>query len=370
MKIIIINPMLYTAPLKGESIKRIESIKDTMIVNFCKGFVKNGHHVTLIASEEYKPLIKEDFGFEIIYLRNWIVKYIPKFPHGLPLLAGLKKYLNENKDNYDLVIFSELFTFHTITAAKVCPEKLIVWQEFGHHHKFLKEIPSKIWHNTVVRYYIKNKVLVVARSTVARMFVKQYCNRVSNVVINNSVDFEKFKYSRDKGKYLIIVSRLVSGKNISTIIDKYIAYDKKYNQGISLYIVGDGPERQKLEAKVAESGYDEKIKFWGRMQQDKFAEMLAKAKGFLCDTIRELNMISMTEAIVSGTPILTNYVPHQHEMVISKQLGIAKGNWTEDDIFMLIENNEKFIENCIAQRNTLSNIYLSNEIIKIFTHKI
>ncbi|MGM9848056.1 MAG: glycosyltransferase [Muribaculaceae bacterium] len=366
MKVVIINPMLYTAPLKGRAIKKIDSIKDTMIVNFCKGFVKNGHTVTLIASNEYRPLIEEDFGFEIVYLENWVTKYIPKFPHGLPLLAGLKKYLKNNQENYDLVISSELFTFHSITAAKVCPEKLIVWQEFGHHHIFFKEIPSKIWHNTVVRYYIKNKVVIVARSTVARKFVKQYCNKVSNEVINNSVDFDKFVFSREKENYLIIVSRLVPGKNISTIIDKYIAYDKKYNQGLSLYIIGDGPERQKLESKVTESGYGEKIKFLGRMQQDKFAEMLAKAKGFLCDTIRELNMISMTEAIVSGTPILTNCVPHQHELVNLKKLGIAKEHWNEDDISNLIENNNLYVDNCIAQRDFLSNVYLSNKMIEIF----
>lgn len=366
MKVVIINPMLYTAPLKGGAIKSVESIKDTMIVNFCKGFVKNGHEVTLIASEEYKPLTEENYGFKILYLQNWIIKYIPKFPHGLPLLSGLKKYLQENKDYYDLVISSELFTFHTITAAKVCPEKLIVWQEFGHHHRFLKKAPSKFWHNIVIRHYIKNKVLVVARSTVALKFVKQYCNKVSDTVINNSVDIDKFKYSRDKGNYLIIVSRLVAGKNISTIIDKYIAYDKKYNQAVLLYIVGDGPERKQLETKVADSGYKNKVIFLGRMQQENFAEILAKSKGFLCDTIRELNMISMTESIVSGTPILTNCVPHQHEMVNSLKLGIAKDNWNEDDIYNLIEGNKIYVENCITQRNVLSNVYLSKMMIEIF----
>lgn len=369
MNILIINPMLYTAPLKGGKIPKIDTIKDTMIVNFCIGFVKNGHKVTLIASNEYKPINEENFGFKIIYLENWITKFIPKFPHGLPLLNGLKKYLLNNNDKFDIVISSELFTFHSITAAKICPEKLIIWQEFGHHHTFMHKIPSKIWHKFIVGRYIKRKVLVVARSIVAREFSERYCDHVSEEIINNSVDTDKFQIAPNKDDYLIIVSRLVPGKNISAIIDKYIKYDKKYNEGISLYIVGDGSERNYLEELVSKEKYSDKIHFFGRLQQTEFAELLSKAKGFFCDTIRELNMISMTEAIVSGTPVLTNCVPQQYKMVNDYKLGIAKDNWNEDDIYVLIKNYSKYSQNCIKIRATLSNTYIANQIIRIYNKR-
>lgn len=53
-KILIINPILYTA--ETNRIPKVSSIKDTMIYALCMGFVHGGHKVTLIAAQDYRPL--------------------------------------------------------------------------------------------------------------------------------------------------------------------------------------------------------------------------------------------------------------------------------------------------------------------------
>lgn len=366
MNILIINPMIYTAPLKGAPIPRRESISDAMICNLCMGFINNGHKVTLIASEEYKPLKDERFDFDIIYLKNSIAKYIPKFPHGLPVLKGLRRYLIENHSKYDIVISSELFTFHSVTAARVCPGKLIIWQEFGHHHRIFHKIPSRIWHNTIVRFFIKKKVIIVPRSTVAQRFARQYCDIVSDEIINNSIDTNIFKYNENKEDYLIVVSRLVPGKNIKYILEQYIKYIKKSNSQMRLYIVGDGPEREILEQYTKTENISNRIIFLGSLEHRQFADLLSKAKGFMCCTKQELNMISITEALACGTPILTNCIPQQHEMITDHNLGIAKDNWDENDIAKLITNNKTYINNCKSVAESLSNNIIAQLIITIF----
>lgn len=366
MNILIINPMIYTAPLKGAPIPRRESIGDTMICNLCVGFINNGHNVTLIASEEYKPLKDEKFDFDIIYLENSIARYIPKFPHGMPVLKGLRKFLIENHSKYDIVISSELFTFHSITAAKVCPDKLIIWQEFGHHHRIFHKIPSIIWHNTIVRFFIKKRVIIVPRSIVAQRFARQYCNIVSDEIVNNSVDTNIFKYNEHKEDYLIVVSRLVPGKNIKYILEQYIRYIRKSNSQLLLYIVGDGPERGALEKYTKDENISNRIIFLGSLEHRQFADLLSKAKGFMCCTKQELNMISITEALACGTPILTNCIPQQHEMITEYNLGIAKDNWNENDIAELIANNKTYINNCKSVAELLSNNILAQLIITIF----
>ncbi len=366
MNILIINPMIYTAPLKGAPIPRKESISDAMICNFCMGFINNGHKVTLIASEEYKPLKDEKFDFDIIYLENSIAKYIPKFPHGLPVLKGLRRYLIENHSKYDIVISSELFTFHSVTAARVCPGKLIIWQEFGNHHPFAHEIPSRIWHNTIVRFFIKKKVIIVPRSTVAQRFARRYCDIVSDEIVNNSVNTLIFRFSKDKSNHIVTVSQLIPRKNVYYIIDKFIKYQKQYNSAIILYIIGDGEEREMLEDHVKSVGATEYIIFRGNLHHDKLSKILATAKGFLCATKQDLNMVAITESIACGTPILTNCVPYQHEMVTNYSLGIAKDNWDENDIAELIANNQTYIANCRSAAESLSNNVLAQKIIDIF----
>lgn len=367
MNILVINPMLYTAPLKGAPIKRWKSIRDTMIVDLCKGFVANGDSVTLIASEEYKPLIEEDFGFSIIYLENTIAKIIKRFPHGMPILKGLKKFLKDRYNEYDIVISSELFTPPTLTAAKVCPQKLLVWQEFGFHLPTFKSIPSKIWHRWIVGHYFKNKVLVVPRSSVAQKFVTHYCNRVSSEIVNNCINTELFIPTPIKKDYLIILSRLIADKNIEYILERYISFRDKYPQySTQLRIIGDGPIKSKLQSIANACGYSEEIHFMGRMPHADLAEYLAQAKGFLCCTNAELNMISMTESIVAGTPILTNCVPQQYELVRDENLGIAKDNWNEDDIAKLIDKHIEYSSNCIKLRNEFSNKSVAKAFVDIF----
>ena len=50
MKVLIVNPILYTS--ETENIKRVESIKDTMIYDLCLAFHKKGISVTLAAAED------------------------------------------------------------------------------------------------------------------------------------------------------------------------------------------------------------------------------------------------------------------------------------------------------------------------------
>ena len=53
--VLIINPILYTS--ETNKIPRTDSIKDTMIYALCMGFVRNGHNVTLIAAQDYAPML-------------------------------------------------------------------------------------------------------------------------------------------------------------------------------------------------------------------------------------------------------------------------------------------------------------------------
>lgn len=364
MDVLIINPMLFTAPLKGQPIKRIPSLNDTMIVNLCNGFSKIGCNITLIASEEYRPNNDEEYDFKIIFLENWISKYIKRFPHGLPLLKGLFEFLKNN--TFDLIISSELFTPATITAAKLFPEKLIIWQEFGFHIPFLNEIPSKLWYSIIVKKYIKKKVLVVARSKPAQLFSRRYCNMVASEVINNCVNTDIFKPSIIKKDNLVILSRLIPGKNIDYIISQYLKFRKEYSDcNTKLTIIGDGPSRVMLENMVSSSPYKKDITFTGRLSQRQLAPILSTAKGFLCCTNSELNMISLTESICSGTPILSNCVPLQFQLIKEESLGIVKDNWDFKDIKKLLDNHQEYSKNCIIIRDKFSNIEIAKHFIEI-----
>jgi 1,2-diacylglycerol 3-alpha-glucosyltransferase len=76
-------------------------------------------------------------------------------------------------------------------------------------------------------------------------------------------------------------------------------------------------------------------------------------------------MVSIPESIVSGTPILTNLIPTSSAYIAVNELGIAKENWTEWDIKMIVDNNEFYIQNCKIYRYKLTNAYFCERLIKI-----
>ena len=53
MKVLIVNPILYTS--EKSPVKKVQSIKDTMIYNLCLAFKKQNHEVTLVAADYFKP---------------------------------------------------------------------------------------------------------------------------------------------------------------------------------------------------------------------------------------------------------------------------------------------------------------------------
>ena len=64
MKVLVINPIMYTSETKN--IKRAASIKDTMMYDFCLAFHEMGHSITLVGGEPFKPTKSETYPFEVL----------------------------------------------------------------------------------------------------------------------------------------------------------------------------------------------------------------------------------------------------------------------------------------------------------------
>jgi len=98
VKILIVNPIIYTS--EKSPVKKVKSIKDSMIYNLALAFKKCGHEIVLIAADDYMPIEKEDYEVDIIFLKTRFKRIFK--PNCIPLLCGLKKYLKRNK--FDMII--------------------------------------------------------------------------------------------------------------------------------------------------------------------------------------------------------------------------------------------------------------------------
>lgn len=365
MKILILNSILFTA--EKNVIPKVKSIKDTMIYNLCIGFKNLGHNVTLAAAEEYKPIEKEDYNFDILFFKSKLKKIF--LPSVLPFSPSLFMYLKKNAKDFDFIISSEIFAFPTLFACMICPSKVFVWQELGVHNRKMCKIPSKIWYNIITPIFMR-RCLVVPRSHAACMFISNYHRNVASNNISHGIDFSKLQYSLEKLEYFITVGRLVPGKNIKSIILRFDAFLKKYNLSkYRLYIAGNGELLEELRTFVKDIEREDSVLFLGHLPHIELNKYLSQAKATLLNSRMELNMISLAESVAVATPVITNTVPYSSYDVIQNKLGIAKDDWDEDDMMEVIRNNQFYVDNCFFYREQLSIETIANKFIDIFSKR-
>lgn len=361
MKVLIINCILSTAE-KGVITPK-KSIWDCMISTFARGFIELGHHVTLLASQEFKPTETEELPFEVIYFSSRWPKIFK--PDLLPWPKGMHAWLKQHSAEYDLVIASESFQISSLIAAGVCKSKLLIWQEMVRHQRLLFKLPSKFWHNVVVPTFMRD-VTIVPRSLPAKQFMSRYSRHVSDMIVDHGTDASVLYPCEDHDKAFIVIARLVPGKNVDRIITKFsrLVALEQYRD-YRLDIIGDGDQMQELKQLAVKLGVEKNVVFHGFLSHEQLAEPLRRSLALLVDTSNDLNMLTTAEAITSGTPVVTNTVPSTASFIAANGLGIVRDDWDENDLIEVINNYDKMHAACVKEGKELTNVACARKMLRV-----
>ncbi len=130
------------------------------------------------------------------------------------------------------------------------------------------------------------------------------------VVIYPPVEVKRFKPDPRRGDYFITVTRLVAHKRVDILVQAFSQLK------LPLLIIGDGPELPHLKAMSGSN-----IQFLGYQSDEKVAELLGKARGFVCATEEDFG-IAIVEAQAAGCPVITYGRGGALETVIDGVTGI------------------------------------------------
>ncbi len=365
MRVLLINPILYTAD--NNVIPKFGSIKDCMIYNLGLGFKKLGHEVTLIAAEDYRPTTLEEYEYPVLFFKSNLSTIF--LPSVLPLMLGLLSFLKINRGKYDLIVSSELFSFSSLFAAIFCPNKTLVWHELAVHNKKFKYLPSKIWYNIIVPVFFR-KINVVPRSVEASEFIKRYKLLAVLAPVEHGVNLTKFNYSILKKKQFIIVSQLIKRKNICSIISIYKEFIDDFSlNDYKLLIVGQGDLQDELKAQIQMLGLGDRVELLGYKPHSELNKLMSESIALLINTVQDNNMVSIPEAIVSGTPVLTNDVPTNAPMIKTNGLGLVRKDWGVEELKEIVENNNFYVKKCVEFRDALSVESTAQNLINAFVNE-
>lgn len=108
---------------------------------------------------------------------------------------------------------------------------------------------------------------------------------------------------QDSGCIAIVLTRLSREKNIEELLRFFPGLLKEIPRA-RLLIVGDGPDRRRLESICRKLNLSGQVRFTGRVEPDEVQHYYAMGKVFLSASTFEMHSIACLEAMASGLPLV------------------------------------------------------------------
>jgi glycosyltransferase involved in cell wall biosynthesis len=139
--------------------------------------------------------------------------------------------------------------------------------------------------------YAQEPDLYIANSSIVARRIKNYYGKQA-IVVNYPINTETFTFSNKKENFYLASARLISYKRIDVIIEAFNWL------GLPLFVIGDGPERQRLEAKSLKN-----VKFLGHVSDSERSYLMSKACSVIVAALEDYGLVPV-EANASGTPVI------------------------------------------------------------------
>jgi 1,2-diacylglycerol 3-alpha-glucosyltransferase len=125
----------------------------------------------------------------------------------------------------------------------------------------------------------------------------------------------------------IYVGRLSPEKNLSLLLRAFYGVAMTYDH-VSLLVVGDGPERENMEAQVKHMNIGSRVFFTGMIDYKEIPSYLASSDIFVTPSSAETFGLSTVEAMAAGLPVLGIDSPGTGDIIEDGITGLV----TSDDL--------------------------------------
>lgn len=298
------------------------------IDTFTEEFLSMGHAVYIFAPRYYTgssqgqkgALQEEHWGDGLKVFRYWSVPVptyagfvlpvpiSPSIDHVIrrlgvqiihshtPFLMGRLGAAVAKRHNLPLV-----FTHHTL------------YHEYVHYVPGIQGIARRLVLRHLARYCRRCQLIVAPTPMIQRFIADTYRIRTPIVSIPTGVDLSLFERADptwlrrtygigDDQKVLVFVGRMGREKNVDLLLDAFeIVHDARPDT--VLVMVGDGPERARLEERVRNRGLSPHVIFTGTLDKARVADVYAGSNLFFFASTTETQGLVTLEAMAAGLPV-------------------------------------------------------------------
>ena len=137
--------------------------------------------------------------------------------------------------------------------------------------------------------------------------IKEYCLNINIRPIHNMINEDLFFYEKIKKREkftFIVVAGLLPSKGIDILLYAFEQTIKEF-PNIELFVIGSGPEKDKLQIIIKELNIASKVFFLGHQSRELVAKYMKESHVFVLPTKYEGFSVAVAEALGCGVPVIT-----------------------------------------------------------------
>jgi glycosyltransferase involved in cell wall biosynthesis len=281
---------------------------ESHVFYLCRDLVRFGHEVTMVTSHSKPSAPREEVMDGVRVLRRW-------FPARNP--AGWIAHTLATVPTF-LPLAQRADILHAQTFASALPG-MIARQRSGkplvltlHTSHFLKLARKPMW-RPILRRIIRSADWLLAASDEIRDVALGLYPHPRAEAVTNGADTELFKPTTPRlpapaaGRTRVIVPRRLFHKNGVEYFVRALPLIRE-QLDVEAILVGDGPERAKLEAIARELGVLEFCNFMGARPNAEMPGLLASATVAVFPSLMEATSVAALEAMSCELPVAASNV--------------------------------------------------------------
>ncbi len=288
---------------------------ESHVAELARGLVEAGHEVRVVTSRSLPGVPEKEVVEGVRIRRTW---FPSRSPVGWILHALGSIPVTMRWAGWADVVHAQAF-------ASVAPCQLAARRHRRplvttlHTSHFLIRARSRRWQAILARLVQASRHTLAASVEIARVG-EGLAPGIQVEPLTNGVDTERFHpveatMPAEPGRRRIVVPRRLFPKNGVEYLVRAMPLAVAEEPGLEAILVGDGPERERLEALARELGVADRIRFLGGRPHSEMPGLLCSAEVAVFPSLMEATSVAALECMACGVPVVASRVGGLPEIV-------------------------------------------------------
>lgn len=287
---------------------------ESHVYHLCLAFVERGHEVDVVTSRSRPDLASRDTVNGIRVWRTplpsrtapgWVAHALGSIPR--------TRTLARDADVLHAQAFSSVLPCAVAALGRPAP----VVATFHTSH-FLRRARKRLWRPVLSRLVRWPTYRLAASREIARV-VEELAPPVRVEALTNGVDTSLFRpvepaFPPGPGPRIVVPRRLFAKNGVEYFVRAFPAVVREV-EGVRALLVGDGPERRRIEELVRDLELGDRIRILGSRPHEEMPSLLASGDLGVFPSLMEATSVAALECMACGVPVAASRVGGLPEIV-------------------------------------------------------